>query len=370
MTDRPVLVREETHRLLSVLRARMSAKRQTRLTWDEFFETWIRGERRRSEVASWLYTVGMFIAVTVILLWPVYTFAPSLIPLVFVLGALIAAFSTYVLAPYAARKMKIFKDAPPAISEALEGFAKSVGLRRCPVLRIAETPEINAYAYSSLTGGGICLTRGLVRAHEEGRLPEREIRAIIGHEIGHLVHNDLLRSNLALSWVSVFDFAGTEYVRLGAHMAGWGVALGEISEKSPSEEGRKASGGLSLMLALYGWLTYIVGTLLKVLAKLASTLEFHLGRVREIAADDTAAELVDGVSMARALEIITELNDELVTDELAKLPSAERWQVQPRNPTWIDGLWDTHPPTDKRVSRQRAFGELLSDRDSLGIASS
>ncbi len=361
MSNHPIPVSEETQRLLSVLRARMSAKRQGELTWDEFFASRVRSDRTRREILSWLYTVGIFAAVTVVLLWPVYVFVPFLLPLVFVLGAVMAAFSTYVLAPFAARKMKIFEDAPEPILEMLRSFAESASLRRCPTLRIAETPEINAYAYPSLVGGGVCLTRGLVDAHDEGRLPGQELQAIIGHEIGHLAHHDILRSNLALSWVSFFDCAGGEYVRLGSRLAGWGVSLSETAEVSKSEEERNISGGFALMFAFYGWFMYIVGTVLKLLAKLASTLGFHLGRVREYAADDTAAELVDGIAMASALETIGTLNDQLVAEELAKLPNADRWQVQPRNPTWIDRLWDTHPPTDKRVSRQRAFGEILSD---------
>ena len=52
--------------------------------------------------------------------------------------------------------------------------------------------------------------------------------------------------------------------------------------------------------------------------------------------------------MANALQRISTLNNDLVAKELAKLPYADRWQLQPRNPSWIDKLFDTHPPMEKR----------------------
>jgi Zn-dependent protease with chaperone function len=63
--------------------------------------------------------------------------------------------------------------------------------------------------------------------------------------------------------------------------------------------------------------------------------------------------------MASALQRINALNKELVAKELAKLPYADRWQLQPCNPSWIDKLFDTHPPMEKRETELRTISTLF-----------
>lgn len=356
MEERSISVGQETYERLALLRARWSARRPEPLTWDEFFRLELERERKRNDVISWLYTVGIFLAITLVLLWPVYVYAPSLIPLVFAVGIVFALAWAYLLSPYSARMMKPFKDAPSEIVASLERLSQKAGFKKAPALRIAETPEINAMAYSGLAGGAVCLTRGLVEAYTAGRMTHGELQAIIGHEIGHLKNRDSLRKGLALSWVSVFDYFGNESIRIGIVAARIGTALGE---DAGTEEERKVSGMIETMMVIYGWFAVILGSLAKLLAKGASLLAFHLSRRQEYAADDVAAELTTPENMAGAMEKLEALNNELVAKDLAKLPLADRWQVQPRNPTWVDGLWDTHPPSEKRGARQRTLVGLL-----------
>lgn len=362
MEERSISVDRETYERLALVRARLSAHRSEALTWNEFVRVLLARERRKSEIVSWSYTVGVFLAITVVLLWPVYIYAPQLLPLVFLVGIAFAALWAYILSPHSARMMKPFKDAPPEIVQWLEELAQKAGLKRTPGLRVAETAEVNAMALSSLSGGTVCLTRGTVDAYLANRLSSEEIRAIIAHEIGHLRNRDHLRDGLALSWVSVFDYFGDESIRTGIRMARIGTVLeATAAEEAGAGEDDRLSGILGVILTFSGWFSVVVGSLAKFLAKAASTLAFHQSRRQEYAADDVAAEVTRPEHVGAAVEKIHQLNEELVATELAKLPLADRWQLQPRNTTWVEGLWDTHPSTESRVARQRAVAQVVQE---------
>jgi heat shock protein HtpX len=360
VSGRLITVSDEIYDRLAFLRARMSVEQAQEVGWEGLFQLMLERERRRRDAISWAYTIGIFIAVTLVLLWPVYVFAPAYIPLILLVGVAVAGFSAYVLSPYSVRRMRLYNDAPPELLSAVEGLAEKAGLAKKPALRFADTLEINAYAYSSLMGGGVCLTRGLVDAFGSGLMSLEEMKAIIGHEIGHLKSMDAFRHNLALAWVSVFDYFGDAAIRMGVRAARLGPVLEAAAAKIDTTEGRKASGLVGLMMSFYGWACIVMGSLAELLAKAASALYYHLSRVREYAADDAAAELVHPEAMAKAMERVVALNLMLTKSELASLPDADSWQVQPKNPTWVEGLWDSHPAPEKRVERLRTLSEALA----------
>jgi Zn-dependent protease with chaperone function len=195
MAKRSVSLDPEIYDRLSLLRAREAAKRKTELDWDTFFRLFLRRERRKREALSWAYAVVIFAAITWVLLWPVYIYAPTLIPLMWAVGLIVAAVSVYLLTPFALRKYKPFEEAPPEIRGCVEGLAAEAGLRKTPFLTISETEEVNAMTYCSLSGGRVCLTRGLISAFEEEKLSLDELRAIIAHEVGHLRHKAKARTD-------------------------------------------------------------------------------------------------------------------------------------------------------------------------------
>ena len=84
--EQPISVSQETYERFALLRARLSVRLGRQLTWDESLRILLERERKKNEIISWLYTVGIFVAITWVLLWSVYIFAPSLIPLMFVVG--------------------------------------------------------------------------------------------------------------------------------------------------------------------------------------------------------------------------------------------------------------------------------------------
>ena len=74
---------------------------------------------------------------------------------------------------------------------------------------VFETLEFNAFTYITLFGPKLVLTSGLVNAFKDVEINNDELMAIMGHEIGHIKHNDTLRMWIVQYLISVFYSLGT-----------------------------------------------------------------------------------------------------------------------------------------------------------------
>lgn len=338
-----------------MLRAQLSAKKGRALTWDEFFGLLWDRERKSKDLKNWVYTILIFVAITFVLMFPLYFLVPlvtiSMIPLFILIGFVVAVFSAYVLTPWSLRKaMKPFDDAPSQVKKSLDDISKKTGMKKVPQLMMMSTPEINAFAYASFSGSRICVTKGLMDAYLEGKIEDTELTTILAHEIGHIKSRDCLKSGLVLSWISIFDTMGNFFIVAGTAIG----VIGATAESASEEET-----GIGLLMVIAGWASVIAGFITKIIAKIASILAFHLYRKQEYMADMFGAELTNSIVGASALRKVEKLNEELVKKKLASLPYADRWQVQPRNPSGIDKLFDTHPPIEKREAALKRIGEFL-----------
>ncbi|MFQ6055645.1 MAG: M48 family metalloprotease, partial [Methanosarcinales archaeon] len=343
-------ISDDVHKRVKMLKAKFSAKKRKALTWDEFFELLLNRERKKEQLKSWLYTLGIFVAITFILIPTIVVAlfieplaAMSMLLMFLLIGFIVASFSAYVLTPWTLRGIKPFENTPPQVLKSLEELSKKAGLKKVPKLMLAETPEINAMTYASISGNRVCVTRGLMEAYQDGKIDEEELKGILGHEIGHIKNFDCLKWSLVLSWISIFDTIGTIMMLLGQGIAHIGTVLSESTEEVVIEKkwngsyvARREGGWMGLSIALTGWMLYISGIIQKIIAKIASILAFHLSRKQEIAADELGAELTNPENIANALRKIDTLNNELVAEKIAMLPYADRWQLQPRNPSRID----------------------------------
>jgi Zn-dependent protease with chaperone function len=139
----------------------------------------------------------------------------------------------------------------------------------------------------------------------------------------------------------------------------FGTVAGVIGAAANAQASSDEEKGFGFLVVVAGWASVVAGFITKLIAKISSTLAFHLSRRQEYLADAFGAELTSPTAAASALRRIELLNDELVKKKLDSLPYADRWQVQPRNPSAIDGLFDTHPPTEKREAALNKMGEYL-----------
>ena len=247
-------------------------------------------------------------------------------------GVMVALFSAYILTPLVMRNLKPFND--PEILEILGNLSGKAGMKKAPLLTMVDTPEINAVAYLSLLGKRVGITKGLIEAYHKKALNKSELKSILAHELGHHKSLDCLKISFAFSIVSFYEAIGYLIIIMGRGIA----YMGEYSD----ERAGFAS-------ALLGWTVSLMGYVLRIISKIASIFAFHLTRKQEYGADSFGAEMTSPKAMAKALEKIENLNSELTAKEIAGLPYTDRWQLQPVNPSWIDKLFGTHPPTRERV---------------------
>lgn len=304
-------------------------------------------ERRKRELNSWLYAFGIFLVITLVftphLLILLFT-VPAAVASTFVsfifLGFLAALFSAFILTPIVMRKLKPLED--PGLTEMFGRLVKRAGMQTPPRLTVMETPEINAVAYNSIFGKRVGITRGLIQAHNKKQMDDKELEAILAHELGHHNSLDCLKSSFIFSIVSLYEAIGYLMIMIGR-------GIGYIGEAS--------GGGLfGFASILFGGILILCGFILRIIAKIASTFAFHFSRKQEYGADTFGAELMDPKTMANALTKLEDLNSGLIAKKMAQLPYADRWQLQPVNPSWLDKLFHTHPPTEKRVKALLSTG--------------
>ena len=296
-------------------------------------------EEGKKELKNWLYVFAIFFIITLV-------FVPYIVPFLFqspkegismllsfiFLGVIVALFSAYVLTPLVMRKLKPLND--PEILEIFGKLSEKAKMKKTPSLTMVDTPEINAVAYLSLLGKRVGITKGLIESYHKKELNKSELKSILAHELGHHKSLDCLKISFAFSIVSFYEAIGYLIIILGRGIA----YIGEYSDE-------RAGLGSTLI----GWSFALVGYILRIISKIASIFAFHLTRKQEYSADSFGAGLTSPKAMAEALEKIENLNSELTAKEIADLPYTDRWQLQPVNPSWIDKLFDTHPPTKERI---------------------
>src|ERR1700690_2026023 len=191
-----------------------------------------------------------------------------------------------------------------------------------PKLWIIPEDSPNAFA----TGrdpqhASVAVTEGILRL-----MNDRELEGVIAHELGHVLHRDILISSVAATLASAITFL--------ARMAFWFGPRG-----SDDDERGGAWGGLLMMIV----------------APLAAMLiQMSISRTREFSADAASAkytgspdELIDAL---RKLEV-----------GVARMPmdanpaTAHMFIVNPFTGGGIARIFSTHPSTEERIARLEAM---------------
>jgi heat shock protein HtpX len=222
----------------------------------------------------------------------------------------------------------------PELHAMVEEVASLAGVPK-PRVYVVQNESPNAFA----TGRDpkhavVAVTTGIQRI-----LDRRELRAVIGHEIGHVKNRDILTSSIAATIAGAISYIQT--------MLMWGAMLGG---------GRDRNGG-NILIA---FVASIVAAFAAVLLQMA------LSRTREYAADRSGAEYVgDPDALASAL---AKLHNGVQVRPMAETAGAEAtsslYIVHPfRAGGGLSHLFSTHPPVEERIKRLRAMsGRVQSDR--------
>jgi heat shock protein HtpX len=243
------------------------------------------------------------------------------------------------LALRAAKAQPVSRAQAPELHNLLDEVCVSAGISGTkPKLYVVHDPAPNAFATGlKLEDSHIAVTTGLIE-----RLPRYELRAVIAHEVAHIVNDDIRAVTVAVATAGV--------VALLADVLARSLWFGGGRGGARRGGGRSDNAGVAQLIFL------VLGILAIILAPIAAQLiRFAVSRQREYLADATAAEVLrDPQSMVNALRRIDGDKTELQRFEAA---TAHLWFEEPNETRGQDRTaklarrFATHPSMRERIER-------------------
>jgi len=231
-------------------------------------------------------------------------------------------------------KAKIIQEGDnPTLFKVVRNVAQKANIPM-PKVGIVDSPQPNAFA----TGRGpnkavVCATSSILQT-----LSPDELEAVIGHEIGHVVHRDVLMSSVAATLAGAISYIG--------QIAMFSMWFGGGSRN-------RNSGSPLLILAI-------------VLVPLGATfVRLGISRDDEYSADEYGAKLTrNPAGLVSALQkISTKSQTRPIATNPAKAPSpatASLWIVNPFKGSSLVEMFSTHPSLAHRVERLRKIGHEIN----------
>ena len=220
----------------------------------------------------------------------------------------------------------------PKLHATIERLAAMADLPKPKKIAIMDTHVPNAFATGrNPKNAVVAVTRGLL-----SRLNDREVEAVLAHELAHVRNRDVM----VLTWASIIVIMAGFMMQMMFWMSLFGGFGGR---------GRQGGGGQAalIMMAVY------LGTI--VVYFVAQLLIMALSRYREFAADRGGAILTGApMQLASALGKIS--------NDMYRIPEKDMRQVEHASAFFIipalkgntfAKLFSSHPPVDKRIERLR-----------------
>ncbi len=224
-----------------------------------------------------------------------------------------------VLAIYKAKPVTESDD--PGLYSIVRSLSSRAGLPMPRVYRIPN-PSPNAFATGRNPDHAvIAVTDGIRKL-----LTDEELSGVIGHELAHIGHRDILISSIAAT------LAGA--IMMLAYMARWAMIFGRGGDEDNNP------------IALLA---------MAILAPLAAVIiQMAVSRSREYQADETGARIAGNPrSLASALEKLSMASRGVPMK--ANPSTSHMFIVKPFSGKSFMNLFSTHPPVEKRVARLRGM---------------
>jgi heat shock protein HtpX len=165
-------------------------------------------------------------------------------------------------------------------------------------------------------------------------LNKRELAGVLGHELSHVKHRDILVSTIAATLAGAIGYL--------AQMAQWAMIFG--GNRDRDEEGGGNIFGLIVMM--------IVAPIAAMLIQMA------VSRSREYGADEGGAKVTgDPLALASALRKLHmgAQNIPLEVNNATANATAHMFIVNPLTGAGLASLFSTHPPMEERIARLEAM---------------
>jgi heat shock protein HtpX len=222
----------------------------------------------------------------------------------------------------------------PELYGLVNDLAARAGL---PMPKVYVIPEETPNAFATGRNpehAAVAVTHGIRRI-----LNKRELAGVLGHELSHVKHRDILISSIAATLAGAISYL--------AYMAQWGMLLGG---RDRDDEG----GGSNILGLLF----------MMIVAPLAAMLiQMAVSRSREYMADEGGAKVTgDPLALASALRKLHmgAQNIPLQTNQATANATAHMFIVNPLTGGGLANLFSTHPAMEERIARLEAMAQNLS----------
>lgn len=221
------------------------------------------------------------------------------------------------------RAQPLLEADAPGVHQIVGRLAAKAGM---PLPRVYLIPSESPNAFAtgrSPRHAVVAVTKGILRI-----LNEEELEGVLGHELAHVKHRDILIASVAAT------LAGA--ISMVANMARWGLMFG-----GGRRDDREGGGSNPIVILL-----------MAILAPIAALLvQLAVSRSREFHADEGGAQLAGSpLHLAGALRKL-EAGSKRVPMTGANPATAHLFIVNPLHGGGIAKLFSTHPPLEERIER-------------------
>jgi len=210
------------------------------------------------------------------------------------------------------------------VAPVVGGLAQRMGL---PMPKLWLIPEASPNAFATGRNpahASVAFTAGILQV-----MDDRELEGVVAHELGHVLHRDILISSVAATIAAAITAL--------ASMARWAMIFGGMRRDDDDDGG--------------GW----AGILMIFLAPLAAALiQMAISRSREFDADTASAKYTGTpYNLISALQKLEAYSKRIPMD--ASPATQHLFIIKPFTGQALMRLFSTHPSTEDRIARLQAM---------------